>query len=73
MSKEYDTLVCEAVRKAPLAFVDILREQADVAEKGECPSWDFAPLLREASCVIANLILTEEDWHKVAKEEYHES
>ncbi len=69
MSKEYDTLVCLAVKKDPLGFVDILRSQAEVAEKGECKSQDFAPLLREAACVIANLMLTEEDWHKAIKRE----
>lgn len=69
MIKDYDTLVCLAVKKDPLAFVDILRDQAEVAEKGECKSQNFAPLLREAACVVANLLLTEEDWHNVAKEE----
>lgn len=67
--KEYDTLVCSAVKKDPLAFVDILKGQAEVADKGECKSQDFALLLREAACVIANLLLTEEDWHKAAKKE----
>lgn len=66
-AKEYDTLVCLAVKKDPLRFVDILREQAEVAEKGECKPKDFAPLLREAACVIANLLLTEEDWHETVK------
>lgn len=69
MIKDYDTLVCLAVKKDPLTFVDILRDQAEVAEKGECKSQDFAPLLREAACVVANLLLMKEDWHNVAKEE----
>lgn len=69
MIKDYDTLVCLAVKKDPLAFVDILRDQAEVAEKGECKSQDFAPLLREAACVVANLLLMKEDWHNIAKEE----
>ena len=42
MIKDYDTLVCLAVKKDPLAFVDILRDQAEVAEKGECKSQNFA-------------------------------
>lgn len=67
--KEYDTLVSSAVKKDPLSFVDILRKEAEEAEKVEHPSWDFAPLLREASCVIANLLLTEEEWHKITKED----
>ena len=70
MNKEYDTIVCSAVKKDPLGFVDILRNQAEVAEKGECKTQDFAPLLREAACVIANMLLTEEDWHKTVKEEH---
>ncbi len=69
MNKEYDTIVCSAVKKDPLGFVDILQGQAEVAEKGECKSQDFAPLLREAACIISNLLLTEEDWHKVDKKE----
>ena len=69
MIKDYDTLVCLAVKKDPLAFVDILRDQAEVAEKGECKSQNFAPLLREAACVVANLLLMKEDWHNIAKEE----
>lgn len=68
MSKDYDTLVCSAVKKDPLGFVDILQTQADVAQKGECKPRDFAPLIREAACVIANLLLTDEDWHRVVKE-----
>lgn len=69
MSKEYDTLVCTAVKNNPLGFVDILRVEADVAEKYRCSPKYFAPLLREAACVIANLLLTEEDWHDAAKKE----
>lgn len=64
MNKQYDTLVCSSIKKDPLAFVDILRKEAEFAEKGERPSWDFAPLLQEAACVIANLLLTDEEWHK---------
>lgn len=71
MSKEYDTLVCSAVKKDPFGFVDILQRQAEVAEIGKCKSKDLAPLLREAACVIANLLLTEEDWHKaIEREDY---
>lgn len=58
MDKEYDTLVCAAVKKDPLAFVDILQEEAGIAEKGECKSENLALLLREAACLIANLLLT---------------
>lgn len=69
MNKDYDTLVCTAVKNNPLGFVDILRTEAEVAEKYNCSSKNFAPLLREAACVIANLLLTEEDWHDVVKKE----
>lgn len=66
-SKEYDTLVCSAIRKDPLSFVDILQKEAERAEKGERPSRDFSPVLREAACVVANLLLTDEEWHKIPK------
>lgn len=61
MSKEYDTFVSIAVKKDPLAFVDILQEQAMEAE-------EYAPLLREAACVIANLLLTDEEWHNIKRD-----
>lgn len=67
--KEYDTLVSSAVKKDPLSFVDILREEAERAEKGEYKSQSLALLLREAACVISNLLLTEEEWHKITKED----
>lgn len=57
MKKTYDTLVCDAVKRSPLEFVDILIEEAKDAG-------NFEPLLREAACVIANLLLTEDDWHQ---------
>ena len=66
-SKEYDTLVSLAVKKDPLSFVDILRKEAELGEQGEHQSRDFTPILREAACVIANLLLTEEEWHKATK------
>lgn len=56
MQKKYDTLVCETVKRNPLEFVDILIDEAKDAS-------DLAPLLREAACVIANLLLTDDDWH----------
>ena len=57
MKKTYDTLVCDAVKRNPLEFVDILIKEA----KG---AGNYKPLLREAACVIANLLLTEDDWHQ---------
>lgn len=67
--KDYDILVSLAVKNDPLAFVGILREEAERAEKGECKSQNLALLLREAACVISNLLLTEEEWHKITKED----
>lgn len=52
----YDTLVSEAVKRDPLKFVDILNQETASAGDKEC-------LLREASSVIANLLLTDEEWH----------
>lgn len=72
VKKQYDTLVCSAVKNDPLAFVDILCKEAESAEKGEHPSWDFAPLLLESACVIANLLLTDEEWHRTVKKENRE-
>lgn len=51
MSKEYDTLVCTAVRNNPYVFVDALIEEAGRAENKR-----IEPMLREAACVIANLL-----------------
>lgn len=51
-----DTLVSEAVKRSPLEFVEILHREAATAGKLE-------PLLHEAGCVIANLLLTDEEWH----------
>ncbi len=47
--KDYDKLVCVAVKNDPLGFIDILYREADL--KPDC-----ARLLREAACVIANLM-----------------
>lgn len=51
--KDYDRLVCTAVRNDPLGFIDILREAADETTD---KNTDLAPLLHEAACVIANLM-----------------
>lgn len=51
MSEKYDTLVCVAVKNDPYGFVDILNEEAKKAtDRG------LENLLREAACVIANLL-----------------
>ena len=47
--KDYDKLICVAVKNDPLGFIDILYREADL--KPDC-----ARLLREAACVIANLM-----------------
>ena len=52
----YDTSVTKLVQNNPLAFVDRLNEAASIY-----PGADV--FLREAACVIANLLLTDEDWH----------
>lgn len=49
--KEYDRLVCTAVRKDPLKFIDTLRKAAE-----ETTDKNAYSLLLEASCVIANLM-----------------
>ncbi len=49
--KDYDRLVCTAVRNDPLKFIDTLREAAD-----ESTDKNAYGLLLEASCVIANLM-----------------
>lgn len=49
--KEYDRLVCTAVRNDPLGFIDILRKAAE-----ETTDKNVYGLLLEASCVIANLM-----------------
>ncbi len=70
--KEYDTLVSVAVKRDPLAFVDILREEAEAIKSkvaDEHVSGGYALLLLEASCVIANLLLTDEKWHENIKKE----
>lgn len=51
MSKEYDTMVCMATRSNPYGFVDALIEEAGRAENRGVES-----MLREAACVIANLL-----------------
>jgi hypothetical protein len=48
--KDYDRLVCTAVRNDPVGFIDIL-----IAESNKAPH-EYAPLLREAACLIANLM-----------------
>ena len=47
--KEYDRLVCTAVRNDPLGFIDILQEAA-----GDEANRNVEGLLREAACVIAS-------------------
>lgn len=49
--KDYDRLVCTAVRNEPLGFIDILRKASD-----ETTDKNAYGLLLEASCVIANLM-----------------
>lgn len=56
---EYDTLMCNAVKSDPLGFVDILNQEAKSAPE------NLQPLLKESACVIANLLLTDEAWHKL--------
>lgn len=51
MNKNYDTQVCVAVKNDPYGFVDILNEGADKSTDG-----GLELLLREAACVIANLL-----------------
>mgnify|MGYP000755183327 FL=1 len=51
MEKTYNTLVCLAVRNDPYGFVDALIEEAGRAENRR-----LEPMLREAACVIANLL-----------------
>lgn len=67
--KEYDTRVCEAIKKNPFAFVDALQKEAESADRHERPPWTYSLPLREAARVIANLLLTEEEWHKTSKED----
>ena len=50
MDKEYDTHVCIAVKNDPYGFVDILNKEAENACTG------LRRLLKEAACVIANLL-----------------
>lgn len=62
--KEYDTQVCVAVKQNPIGFVDVLNEGAKEAGA-------FEPLLHEAACVIANLLLTDElREHRMTAHEY---
>lgn len=49
--KKYDTIVCEAVKNDPCGFIDLLIMEADKQENK-----NIDPLLREAACVIANLL-----------------
>lgn len=51
MDKEYDTQVCVAVKNDPYGFVDILNQEAEKSSDAGLQS-----LLREAACVIANLL-----------------
>lgn len=50
--KEYDTQVCNSVRRNPYKFVDILRKSAETSK--DCY------LLLEAACLIANLLKTHD-------------
>lgn len=51
MDKEYDTHVCIAVKNDPYGFVDILNQEAEKSS-----DTGLQNLLREAACVIANLL-----------------
>ena len=55
----YDTSVTEMVKNNPLAFVDKLNEAASIYPEA-------GAFLHEAAHVIANLLLTDEDWHNPA-------
>lgn len=48
--RDYDRLVCTAVKNNPLGFIDILNSAANKEDT------NIALLLREAACVIANLM-----------------
>ncbi len=50
----YDTLVCTAVKRDPYGFIDLLYKESDKTDYHE----DAYSLLREAACVIANLLRT---------------
>lgn len=54
--KDYDRLVCTAVRNDPLGFIDGLLESAEAARSGNEKPQNFELVLREAACVIANLM-----------------
>lgn len=47
----YDRLVCTAVKNDPLRFIDVLLDEATNPDIGH-----VEPLLREAACVITNLL-----------------
>ena len=47
--KDFDRQVSTAVKNDPLTFIAILNDEASKSEKECC-------LLREAACVIANLL-----------------
>ena len=49
--KQYDTMVCTAVKRNPYRFVDILIEEA-----GRPENIEIRMLLLEAACVIAHLL-----------------
>lgn len=68
MPNKYDTLVSMAVQKNPFEFIDILRQEAKRAGNR-----NMSPLLDEAACVIANLLLTDEEWHYMWKERNDEN
>lgn len=59
---KYDTSVCNAVKSDPLGFVDRLLQEANKAPD------DLEPLLKEAACVVANLLLTEESWQELSNQ-----
>lgn len=49
--KDYDRMVCTAVKNDPIGFIDVLNNEASKSTNN-----DLAPLFRETACVIANLM-----------------
>lgn len=56
---QYDTEIRDNIKNDPLGFVDMLKCQAPRVPK------QYRQLLEEAASVIANLLLTKEDWRKL--------
>ena len=56
---KYDTTVRDVIKSDPLGFIDILNYASPRVSKY------FSKLLREAACVIANLLLTNESWRDI--------